>query len=107
MKYRLWEFYKDFVQVIYCIPPLLLGNFDRLSADGDGVTDGLLGGLTDESDDVQTERNAPRFWMFGKFVQQYLQVFTVNLAGGWIELKMDILMDGWSSRWNCIWVDRM
>ena len=32
---------------------------DGFSCDGDGVSDGLPHGLTDESDDVQMERNFP------------------------------------------------
>ena len=48
------------MQVIYHIfLPIITGNFNRFSADSDGVTDGLHDGLTDESDDVWMERKFP------------------------------------------------
>ena len=47
--------------------------------------DGLPDGLTDELDDVQMERNLPRYWTFGKFHTVILLVlFTMNLADGWM-----------------------
>ena len=53
-----WQFYWDLVQVLNCMfLPMITNDFDRFSAHGDKVTDGLPDGSTDKSDDVQMERN--------------------------------------------------
>ena len=58
---------------------LIPGNFDGFSADSDGVDDVLPDGLTDESDDVQTEGTFPRSWTFMNFFPAILLgTFTVN-----------------------------
>ena len=79
------------MQVIYCIFLLiLLWNFNRFSADSDGVTDRLPDGSTDESDDGWMERNLPRFCMFWKFHPAILVVISiVNLADGWMDETHD------------------
>ena len=41
---------------LLCFLPMITGDFDGFSADGDEVTDGLPDGLTDESDDVWKEK---------------------------------------------------
>ena len=83
----LWVILPGFCAGNYHIfPARLLGNFDGFSADSDGVMDRLLDGLTDESDDVQTERNFPGFWSFGKFHTAILVgILTMNLADGWMD----------------------
>ena len=49
------------MQVIYHgFLPMIKGNIDGFSADGDKVMDGLPDGSTDESDDVWMEGNFPR-----------------------------------------------
>ena len=62
--------------------PMITGNFDGFSADRDGVTDRLPDGLTDKSDEVQTERNFVGFGVLGNFIQQYSWLFSLNLADG-------------------------
>ena len=48
--------------------------------------DRLSDGLTDESDEVQMERNCPGLWMFGKYCPPILMgIFTMNLADGWMD----------------------
>ena len=60
------------------------------------MTDGLPDGLTDESDDVWTERHFPGFQMFGKFCTAILMcIFTVNLSDGWMDGTDGGHMDGW------------
>ena len=77
--------------------PLLLGNFE-FSADGDGVTDSLPDGSTDQSDDVWMERNFPGSWTFRTFHAAILMViFTVNFADGW--------MDGTDNRHTDRWME--
>ena len=50
------------------------------------MTDRLPDGLTDESNDVWTERNFPGIHMFGKFHTGILiGIFTMNLADGWAD----------------------
>ena len=50
------------------------------------MTEGLPDGSTDESDDVQMERNFPGFWMFGRFhIEIPMGIFTMNLADGWTD----------------------
>ena len=50
------------------------------------MTDGLPDGSTDESDDVQMEREFLRYWVFGKFHTGIpVGIFTVNLADGWTD----------------------
>ena len=103
------KFYHDFVLVIYHVLLLIiLGTFDRFSADSDEVMDGLLDGSTDESIDVWMERGFPRLSCFGRFCTGILTgIFTKNLLMvGWTELMMDILADRQSSRWNHILVGR-
>ena len=54
-------------------------------------------GLIDESDDVQTERNFPPIWTFGKFHTGILVgIFTINceLADGWTDGTDDRHTDG-------------
>ena len=86
------------MQVIYHVfSPLLLGNFDGFSADGDGMIDRLPDGSTDESDDVQTERNFPRIWTFRKLHPAILVgIFTMHLADGWVDGMDNGHTDGWS-----------
>ena len=73
----LWVILPGFCAGNYHIfPARLLGNFDGFSADSDGVMDRLLDGLTDESDDVQTEGIFLGFGVLGNFIQQYLWVFS-------------------------------
>ena len=74
------KFYWDFVQIIYHIfSPLLTGIFNEFSADGNAMTDILSDGLTDESNDVQTEGNFPRNWTYGKFHPVILMgIFTMK-----------------------------
>ena len=68
------------------------------STDGGEVTDGLPDGLTDESDDVWTERKFPTKWTSGKFHTAMLMgIFTINLADGWT--------DGTHDGHAGIWVD--
>ena len=74
-----------------------MGNFDGFSADGDKVTDRLPDGLTDKSDDVQTEGNFTVFWTFGKLHPAILMgLSTVILADGWI----DGTGNGHTDRWT-------
>ena len=72
------------MQVIYCIfSPLLLGNFNRFSAESGKVTDGLPDGSTDEYHDVWMERNFSRFQTLWKLHPAILiGIFTMNLADG-------------------------
>ena len=72
------------MQVIYgMFLSMITRNFDRFSADSDKVMDGLPDGLTDESDDVWTERNYCRKWTFRKLHTGILiGIFTMNLADG-------------------------
>ena len=83
--------------VTNCIfSPLLLGNFDGFSADGDKVTAGLSDGSTDESDDVWMERNFPRYQTFGKFCTAIcMGIFAMNLANCWTDRTDDRHTDGW------------
>ena len=65
---------------VLCFSP---HDYQGISADGDSVTDTLSDGLTDESDDIWTERTFLRFWTFGKFHPAVLVgIFTVSLADG-------------------------
>ena len=69
--------------------PLLPGSFNGFSADGYRVNDRLPDGLTDESNEVFTERNFPMNWTFGKFCPAiFIGIFTVKLADGWMD-RMD------------------
>ena len=61
------------------------------------MIDGLPDGLTDKSNEVQTERNFPRFWTFRKFHTVILMdTFMVNLADGWMDGTDDGHTDGWT-----------
>ena len=82
------------MQVIYAVfLPLLPGIFNGFSADGDGVTDGLPDGSTDESNgdgvtdglpdgstdesnDVQMEGNFPKIVLLGNFVKEFSWIFS-------------------------------
>ena len=75
----------------------MMGSFDGVSADSDEVTNRLPDGLTDESDDVWTERNFPRLWKFRKLHPVILMsIFTVSLADGWTDRTDDGHTDGWT-----------
>ena len=91
--------YWGFMQVInHIFSPLLLGNFDGLSADGDGATDRLPDGSTDKSDDVWMEGNSPRIWTFRKCHPAILMgISTIKFANGW--------MDGMDDRHTERWMD--
>ena len=70
-------FYQDFLLVIYGdFLPLLPGIFNGFSADGDGVTDGLPDGSTDESNDVHMEGNFPKIVLLGNFVKEFSWIFS-------------------------------
>ena len=68
-------------------------------------TDGLSDGSTDKSNEVWMERKFPRNWTFRKLWNRpaiLVGIFIMNLAQGWMvgwmELMMDTLTDGQSSR---------
>ena len=61
------------------------------------MTDRLPDGLTDESDDVQMEGNFPGFQKFRKLCPAILvDIFTVNLADGWMDGTGNAHTDGWT-----------
>ena len=63
------------------LSPLLLGIFIGFSADGDKVMDRLPDGLTDESDDVWTERSFLRYCVFRNFHTRILiGIFNMNFV---------------------------
>ena len=77
--------------------PLLLENFNWLSANSDGVIDRLPDGSTDESNDVWMEGNFPMNWTFRKFCTAIvIAIFTMDLADG----LMDGTEDGHTTRWT-------
>ena len=50
------------------------------------MTDRLPDGSTDESNDVQMERNFPGYFTFTNFCPVILMgIFTMNLADGWMD----------------------
>ena len=54
------------------------------------MTDGLSDESTDESTDVQAERNFPRFWTFQKIHKgTFIGIFTMNFADGWTDRTDD------------------
>ena len=85
------------MQVIYhFFSPLIPGNLDGFSADGDGVDDEWPDGSTVESDDVWIEGNFPVSWTFRTLDPAILLgPFTVNLAHGGTDRMDDGLTDRW------------
>ena len=70
------------------ISPLLAGNFDRVSADGDGVDSVLFDGTTDESDDMGMDRI---FRGVGQSGISSYGIFTMNLADGQTDNRQWVL----------------